>query len=71
MPKIPKLDPNKVAVRAMDKFMEDPLAVMVQTDTYLDAASNFAPVMPWEFPFPIPRGVYNRLNLKDFDLTPK
>ena len=63
MAKLSKVDPTKVAERVMDKFMDDPLAVMVQTDNYLDALTNFAPVMPWEFPVPVPRGIYNRLGL--------
>ena len=63
MAELPKVDPTKVAERVMDKFMEDPLAVMVQTDNYLDALTNLAPVMPWEFPVPVPRGIYNRLVL--------
>jgi len=71
MAKLPKVDPTKVAERAMDKFMEDPLAVMVQTDAYFDALSNFAPVMPWEFPLPVPRGLYNRLGLENLKFEQK
>ena len=60
---LPKPNAQKVAERVVDKFMDDPLAVMVQTDTYLDALGNFAPVMPWEFPLPVPRGMFTRLGL--------
>ena len=71
MAKLPKVDPTKIAERVMNKFMDDPLAVVVQTDTYLDAMSNFAPVMPWEFPFPVPRGIYNRLGLENLKFEQK
>lgn len=71
MAKLPTVDPSRIAERAVDKFMEDPLAVVVQTDTYLDALSNFAPVMPWEFPVPVPRGIYNRLGLDKINFKPE
>ena len=71
MAKLPKFDPTRVAERAVDKFMDDPLAVVVQTDTYLDALDNFAPVMPWEFPIPVPRGLYNRLGLDKINFNQK
>lgn len=71
MAKLLKVDPTRIAERAMDKFMDDPLAVVVQTDNYLDALTNFAPVMPWEFPVPVPRGIYNRLGLANLKFEPK
>jgi hypothetical protein len=71
MAKLPKIDPARAAERAMDRFMDDPLAVMVQTDTYLDALTNFAPVMPWEFPLPVPRGLYTRLGLDKMKFEPE
>lgn len=71
MTELPKVDPTKIAERVMNKFMDDPLAVVVQTDTYLDAISNFAPVMPWECPIPVPRGIYNRLGLENLKFEQK
>lgn len=71
MTKLPKVDPTRVAERVVDKIMDDPLAVMVQTDNYLDALSNFAPVMPWECPIPMPRGLYTRLGLDRVNFNQK
>lgn len=47
--------------KAVDKAVDDPLATIRTTDAILHIAVNVLPTLPWETPFPIPRGIYEKL----------
>lgn len=51
--------------RAKDKFINDvienPLDVLTRIDTTSEILTKLAPTLPGEFPFPIPRGIYDKI----------
>lgn len=63
--KLPKPDPNRIAEKVVGDFIEDPLATVINAENYVYALIELLPVMPWEFPIPMPRGLYRRLMLKE------
>lgn len=48
---------DKIALKAM----EDPLSFLVQLETITTVGMKFLPVLPGEYPYPIPRGIYDIL----------
>ena len=47
----------------LDKAIENPLEAIRTTDAILSIAAKVLPTLPWETPFPIPRGVYEQLKV--------
>ena len=62
-PKIPSVD--AVAGRVIDNFIADPLASLSNMNSSTNVLMDLLPVLPWEFPFPVPRIIYERLKLAD------
>jgi hypothetical protein len=54
--------PN-LAEKFMDDLLNDPGQTMIKVDRTMNIILDLAPTMPDEFPIPIPRGLYRRLNL--------
>lgn len=52
---------EKLLSKAADKALDDPQAALAAADGAMGLLINLSPTMPWEFPFPIPRIVYNKL----------
>ena len=55
----------KFVIEMLKKMMEnaatDPLAALTNLNGAMDLAVRFLPTLPNEFPFPIPRGIYEKL----------
>lgn len=47
--------------RVIDRAIDNPLETIRTTDAILHIAVNVLPTLPWETPFPIPRGIYEKL----------
>lgn len=60
-----KLRPDKVLDKTADKILEDPTALLTNYTNYADLITDILPTLPWEFPIPIPRGIYDRTSIRD------
>lgn len=52
--------------KAANKIIDDPVSALAAADGALNLAMNLAPTMPWEFPLPVPRIIYDKLNLDKY-----
>lgn len=46
--------------------MEDPLAALAAADGAASFLVSLSPTMPWEFPIPVPRILYDKLQLSKY-----
>ena len=49
--------------KLVDRAVENPLEAIRTTDAILSIAAKVLPTLPWETPFPIPRGIYEHLKV--------
>lgn len=47
--------------RFVNDAVNDPVAVLDRTDTIVEIGMKIIPTLPGEFPFPIPRGIYEKI----------
>jgi len=52
---------TNLAEKAMDHAIEDPLAAAANLDGAMGLIVKLLPTLPGEFPIPIPRGIYEKL----------
>lgn len=63
-PEIPRtLD--QIVARGVDEFFRNPASQIAGAEALLGLMVKLAPTLPWEFPVPIPRFVYDGANLKE------
>lgn len=52
---------NQAADKMVDRAIEDPLAAAANLDGAMGLIVKLLPTLPGEFPIPIPRGIYEKL----------
>lgn len=57
---------ERLLSRAADKAMDDPMAALAAADGATNLLISLSPTMPWEFPLPIPRVIYEKLQLSKY-----
>jgi len=51
----------RITEKMAQKAVEDPLAFITNLDTLTQVGLKILPVLPSEYPYPIPRGIYELL----------